>query len=334
MESGNLRSQKAITWLTNDLQLKITVFEPASSDASFRRYFRVVHQYGTHIVMDAPPEKENLRAFIKVADLFSAAGLNVPDILQKNLGQGFLLLQDFGSHCLLDKLNNIDSTLLYKQAMDSLFTLQTNINITECELPQYDFQLLDRELNIFTEWFIQKHLEIPLSAEIRSILKKTGSILIESALEQPLVCVHRDYHSRNLMHLQENSPGIIDFQDAVIGPVTYDLVSLLRDCYISWPETQVETWMSAYFERLKSAGVIICSHTQFRRWFDLMGLQRHLKAIGIFARLNLRDGKSDYLQDIPRTLQYINNISNRYPELSAFSQFIHQHILSNKIFAR
>lgn len=333
MESGSLRKQKALSWLTNDLRLKIAEFEPASSDASFRRYFRVVHQKGTHIVMDAPPEKENLQAFVKVAELFAAADLNVPYILQQNIDQGFLFLEDFGTCCLLDKLNNTNSDRLYQQAMDSLFTLQSNININECDLPQYDYQLLERELNIFSEWFLQKRMDITLSEENRSMLEKVGKLLIESALEQPLVCVHRDYHSRNLMCLQKHSPGIIDFQDAVIGPVTYDLVSLLRDCYISWPEKQIETWMNSYFMRLQHAQAIFSSKAQFRRWFDLMGMQRHLKAVGIFARLNLRDGKSDYLKDIPRTLQYIDTISNRYPELSAFNYFLHKQIMPNNKFA-
>lgn len=332
MESGNLRKQKVLSWLTNDLQLKIDVFEPASSDASFRRYFRVVHQKGTHIVMDAPPEKENLQAFVKVADLFAAADLNVPDILQQNMDQGFLLLEDFGTHCLLDKLKNTNSDSLYQQAMDSLFALQSSININACDLPRYNHPLLQRELKIFSEWFLQKHLDITLSAENHSMLAAVNTLLIESALEQPLVCVHRDYHSRNLMCLQNNSPGIIDFQDAVIGPVTYDLVSLLRDCYISWPEEQVKTWMNTYFLRLQHSQTIFSSKSQFIRWFDLMGMQRHLKAVGIFARLNLRDGKSVYLQDIPRTLQYIDNISNRYPELSAFNHFLHKQILPNKNF--
>ena len=170
-------------------------------------------------------------------------------------------------------------------------------------------------------------MDITVSGDEQTIMNETRSILIKSALDQPRVCVHRDYHSRNLMYLKTDSPGILDFQDAVIGPVTYDLASLLRDCYITWPENRVERWMTEYFHRLHQAGLIHCGIGQFKRWFDLMGMQRHLKAIGIFARLQLRDGKPNYLQDIPLTMNYVTRISSQYPELSAFHQFLKTRIL-------
>jgi hypothetical protein len=192
-------------------------------------------------------------------------------------------------------------------------------------LPRYDEPLLHRELAVFDEWFLGQLLDIQIPA---AVWDKVRALLTASALEQPSTCVHRDYHSRNLMVLDSDSPGVIDFQDAVIGPITYDLVSLLRDCYIAWPEQQVEQWRLNYFERLQQAGLINCSPSQFKRWFDLMGLQRHLKAIGIFSRLHLRDGKSSYLGDIPRTLNYVTTVCRIYPELTEFNDFLHTHVFS------
>ncbi|MGZ8160625.1 MAG: aminoglycoside phosphotransferase family protein, partial [Methylobacter sp.] len=196
--------------------------------------------------------------------------------------------------------------------------------VQSTRLPGYDEALLHRELAIFDEWFLGQLLDIEIPAAVWSAVRTT---LTASALEQPSTCVHRDYHSRNLMVLDSDSPGVIDFQDAVIGPITYDLVSLLRDCYIAWPEQQVEQWRLNYFERLRQAGLIHCSEAQFKRWFDLMGLQRHLKAIGIFSRLHLRDGKPGYLNDIPRTLNYVAAVCAAYPELAEFNDFLHQQVL-------
>ncbi|MEY4211251.1 MAG: hypothetical protein RLZ92_1632 [Pseudomonadota bacterium] len=311
-------------WLRNQIKLDIQSLEPASSDASFRRYFRIIHANGNHIIMDAPPEKENTEPFIRVAKLFASANLHVPAIEQINSEQGFLMLEDLGNACLLDKINPINADRIYGQALDSLFQLQTQIDISRCGLNQYDQPLLERELGIFSEWFLDTLLGIKLPESIKTPLH---DLLISSALEQPQVCVHRDFHSRNLMILDSDSLGIIDFQDAVIGPISYDLVSLLRDCYIEWPAQQVEQWTQAYYQRLVSANLMSVEFAQFKRWFDLMGLQRHLKAVGIFARLHLRDGKSNYLADIPRTLSYISDVSKSYPELSAFSQFLETTIL-------
>ena len=311
-------------WLKTEIKLDIQSLEPASSDASFRRYFRVIHSKGRHIVMDAPPDKENTEPFIRIAKLFESANLHVPAIEEINSEQGFLLLEDLGSTCLLDAINPSNADRIYQQALDSLFQLQTKIAIDNCGLNHYDQRLLERELGIFSEWFLDKLLDIHFP---KSVKKPLHQLLIASALEQPQVCVHRDFHSRNLMILDSNSPGIIDFQDAVIGPISYDLVSLLRDCYIQWPTQQVEQWTAAYYQRLLSANLITVEFAKFKRWFDLMGLQRHLKAVGIFARLHLRDGKSNYLADIPRTVNYINNVSKSYPELSAFSQFLETAVL-------
>ncbi len=313
-----------LDWLENDLLLTVTHCEPASSDASFRRYFRITTSNKQFIVMDAPPSKENTEPFIRIAKLLTQSQVNVPSIFQQNLIDGFLLLEDFGNQCFLDQLNTATADDLYQSAFDSLFKLQTQTPIQNSGLPGYDEPLLHRELAIFDEWFLGQLLDIQIPAAIWDTVR---TLLTASALEQPVTCVHRDYHSRNLMVLDNDSPGVIDFQDAVIGPITYDLVSLLRDCYIAWPEQQVEQWRSNYFERLRQAALINCDPAQFKRWFDLMGLQRHLKAIGIFSRLHLRDGKSNYLGDIPRTLNYVITVCATYPELAEFNNFLHDHVL-------
>ncbi len=339
MIPDDLRTISMFDWLENDLLLNITRCEPASSDASFRRYFRIQTPddcWGQlpgaadrcaeqqFIVMDAPPNKENIEPFIRIAKLLTQSQINVPNIFQQNLSDGFLLLEDFGDQCFLDQLNTDTATALYQSAFDSLFKLQTQTPIQNSGLPDYDEPLLQRELAIFDEWFLTQLLDLQIP---EAVWKTVRTLLTASALEQPRSCVHRDYHSRNLMILDSDSPGVIDFQDAVIGPITYDLVSLLRDCYIAWPEQQVEQWQSNYFERLRQAGLITCSQTQFKRWFDLMGLQRHLKAIGIFSRLHLRDGKSNYLGDIPRTLNYATAVCTAYPELAEFNDFLNKHVL-------
>jgi len=324
MPTTDTRAKAIIHWLSNTLNLNIVQFETASSDASFRRYFRVIHTQGQHIVMDAPPEKENTEPFIRIATLLKSTGLNVPQIYQQDLSQGFLLLEDFGCYCFLDKLNDNNATDLYLSAFKSLNQLQLNPVLSSNQLPHYNEALLNRELSIFYDWFLQQHLKLSIPQAIK---EQFDQVLITSALEQPQVHVHRDFHSRNLMFLAENSPGIIDFQDAVIGPITYDLVSLLRDCYISWPEENVLNWMTIYFKQITALGLINTNIDTFTRWFDLMGLQRHLKAIGIFSRLNLRDNKPGYLADIPRTLDYVRHICNKYPDLAIFNQFLLESIL-------
>lgn len=323
MITDDLRQKILLDWLKDELEMEIKSCQPASSDASFRRYFRIKTATEQYIVMDAPPKKENINAFITVAELFSKADVNTPNIYAQNQARGFLLLEDFGTTSFLDLLTQETADNLYQSAMTSLFQLQSRVEANTAGLPQYDRALLLTELNIFSEWYLEKWLHITMPENIRSSLHH---FLIQSALEQPYICVHRDYHSRNLMVLEQNSPGVIDFQDAVIGPITYDLVSLLRDCYISWPAVLIDQWLQQYYQRLLKAGLIQIRFEHFRRWFDLMGIQRHLKAIGIFTRLKLRDNKPDYLQDIPRTMNYVLNISSNYPELSDFVRFLKHHI--------
>lgn len=324
MMIADLRTIALLDWLENDLLLTINQCAVASSDASFRRYFRIKTPEGQFIVMDAPPEREKLEPFIRVAGLMANAQLHVPAIFQQNLVDGFLLLEDLGSQCVLEAINSQNVNRLYQTACDSLLNLQTKTCLTNSNLPRYDEALLQRELGIFEEWFLEQYLDIEIPT---SLWQTVQAVLINSALEQPVICVHRDYHSRNLMVLDGNELGVIDFQDAVIGPITYDLVSLLRDCYIAWPVSHVEQWMTAYYQRLLAAELITCELTQFKRWFDLMGMQRHLKAIGIFSRLNFRDNKPNYLNDIPRTLNYVTTQAAAYPELAEFSAFLTNTVL-------
>ena len=313
-------------WLKQKLHVTHFNIQPASSDASFRRYYRVT--YGdnqTLIAMDAPPQTEDSGRYIAVAQQLHNIGLNVPQILEADLERGFLLITDLGNRTYLDELTADTADRLYGDAIKALLILQAKGPRAGGLLPSYDQALLERELSLFKDWFLQQHLAIELDEEQQETLEQVDALLVHSALEQPTVTVHRDYHSRNLMIIEKNNPGILDFQDAVVGPVTYDLVSLLRDCYIAWPREQVEQWVNAYYQQLVSTGLLtVVGKDQFLFWFDLMGMQRHMKAIGIFARLNIRDGKPGYLQDIPRTLNYVQEVSARYPELKDFNKFCQQ----------
>ncbi len=264
--------------------------------------------------MDAPPENEDCRPFVAVARHLGGLGLNVPVVYAADLGQGFLLLSDLGSEHYLDHLDQGRQDRLYADAMNALLIMQARGK--RDGLPPYSSELLLREMELFREWLLGRHLQLELDADERRMLDEVFELLVANALEQPQVFVHRDYHSRNLLVTPAPNPGILDFQDAVIGAVTYDLVSLLKDCYISWPREQVEGWVSGYYDLALQSGVLREEHEDsFLRWFDLMGVQRHLKASGIFARLNIRDGKPGYLQDIPRTLNYIVELAPEYPEL-------------------
>jgi len=302
---------------------------PASADASFRRYFRVQHQGQSFIVMDAPPQQEDTAPFIQVAELMAAAGLNVPRILARDIEQGFLQLTDLGNRMYLPALDTDSVDRYYADAMAALLKLQQH---PDGQLPDYDKPLLMREMQLFPDWYLDRHLAIDLSAAQQQRLQQSFELLAAIALEQPRVIVHRDYHSRNLM-LAEPNPGVLDFQDAVFGPVTYDLVSLLRDCYIAWPRQRVEQWVREYHQQALQAGIISgeIDAAQFLRWFDLMGVQRHLKATGIFARLYYRDGKPGYLADIPRTMQYVFDIAVEYPELEDFSALLQELDLPKRV---
>jgi aminoglycoside/choline kinase family phosphotransferase len=323
------RIERLKLWLESELNFSEYNLTPASADASFRRYFRVTHEGECWIVMDAPPEKEDSRPFIAIAKLFLEAGLNVPEVIDVDLEQGYLLLSDLGSESYLAALNESSVERLYGDALGALVAIQA-CHPEPDVLPHYDRKLLLAEQELFREWLLGKHLGITLTAAQSTLCDYVFERLADNALQQPQVCVHRDYHSRNLMVTARNNPGILDFQDAVTGAVTYDLVSLLRDCYIAWPRERVEDWALGYQELALQSGILREEHedpAQFLRWFDLMGMQRHLKAAGIFARLNHRDGKPGYLPDIPRTLGYVTEVAGRYDELAVFGEFVQQAVL-------
>ena len=314
-------------WLETELEFHDYTLNPASSDASFRRYFRVVHDGETFIVMDAPPQREDSRPFLTVSRLLFDAGLNVPEVIDVDLAQGFLLLSDLGSESYLDALGTDTCDRLYGDALAALAMIQTCSTV---DLPLYDHALLVNEMQLFREWLLGRHLDVAVTFTHHQMLDEVFELLAENALTQPRVCVHRDYHSRNLMVTPQNNPGILDFQDAVLGPVTYDLVSLLRDCYISWSREQVEQWALGYQQLALQTGILREQDEdpeQFMRWFDLMGVQRHLKAAGIFARLNHRDGKPGYLGDIPRTLGYVVEVCSRYERLNGLGELVEERVL-------
>jgi hypothetical protein len=310
--------QAWLSGLTRFEQGELTYPVPASSDASFRRYFRVVFKSIAEeiswIIMDAPPQHEDCRPFIQVSNELSQLGLNVPKVVEQDLAQGFLLLSDLGSTTYLSVLNESNAERLYRDALNALVTLQTHAQADH--LPKYDIKLLTNEMGLFTDWLGQTHCDLTMSPSEHQAWLSAQDKLIRSALSQPQVYVHRDYHSRNLMVTEQDNPGILDFQDAVLGPLTYDAVSLLRDCYIVWPAEQVTEWQRQYFLGLCQAGRLTQSEwSAFVQAFDWMGIQRHLKAAGIFARLYHRDGKDGYLKDIPATLNYIIQVGRHYDDM-------------------
>lgn len=327
------RAQQLTDWVSKTLGVAEFLIEPASSDASFRQYFRISFDGKTFVVMDAPPDKEDSQPFIDVGKLFLDVGLNVPKVLDYNLSHGFLLLSDLGNNQYLQALTKNSADQLYSDAFKALHIMRSTLNVSKCKLPAYNRELLLSEMALFREWFLTEYLQINLTQTHHALLDDAFEFLIRSALAQPKICVHRDYHSRNLMVTTTNNPGILDFQDAVIGPLTYDLASLLRDCYIDWPREQVEAWVKQYHAGIFRLGIVneindeLPSYQQLLIWFDLMGVQRHLKAIGIFSRLNIRDGKPGYLKDIPRTLDYVVAVSQGYGELEKLNHFLLKKVL-------
>jgi N-acetylmuramate 1-kinase len=306
---------------------------PLGGDASFRRYFRSQIAQASLMLVDAPPERENTPAFVRAAAEFQAAGLHTPRILAVDLDQGFMIQEDFGDQlylpCLQQALQSADQgrvEQLYAQAITAILRLQSDQRPSA--LPLYDRALLAQEMQLFDHWFCEAMLGMTLAGREQDLLATTRDRLAASALAQPQVRVHRDFHSRNLMvrrqadgsHPEDRPPGVIDFQDAVIGAVSYDLVSLLRDCYIVWPPDQVQAWVAGYAARARALGVLPANYSdrQFQRDFDLMGLQRHIKVLGIFCRLALRDGKSRYLADLPLVMRYVEAVAAQHADLQEF----------------
>lgn len=302
-------------WLHRELGGASFSLTPASEDASFRRYFRATLDDGaTRIVMDAPPDKEDCRPFVRIAGMLTAAGVHAPRVLARDLEQGFLLLSDLGTRTYLNELRADNATALFGDATDALVRWQ--LATRPGELPPYDEALLRREMSLFPDWYVAKHLGMALGAAQKQALESVFAALVKSALAQPSVYVHRDYMPRNLM-VSDPNPGVLDFQDAVYGPITYDMVSLLRDAFISWEEERVLDWTVRYWEKAGRAGLPVgADFGEFWRAFEWMGLQRHLKVLGIFARINYRDGKRKYLADTPRFLKYSRDVGKRYTALA------------------
>ncbi len=309
-------------WLHRQLPGRTFSLAPASADASFRRYFRVALPDATLIVMDAPPEQEDCRPFVHVAGLMAAAGLNVPAILAQDLAQGFLLLSDLGSTTYLAVLDDTNADALFRDAIAALIRWQQASR--EGVLPTYDEALLRRELALFPDWYVRRHLGIELDTSQRDELEVVFSRILANNLAQPKVYVHRDYMPRNLM-LTEPNPGVLDFQDAVYGPITYDVASLFKDAFISWEEQRVLDWTIRYWEQAKRVGLPVNNDFgEFYRDVEWMGLQRHIKVLGIFARICHRDGKPAYIKDAPRFLGYVRAVAARYAPLKPMLRLLDQ----------
>jgi N-acetylmuramate 1-kinase len=322
------------TWLTRDLGWRIGRISVASADASFRRYFRVSRgdvdpaawapRADTLIVMDAPPGKEDIAPYLKVSTLLEQAGAHIPHVHASDARKGFVVMEDLGNTQYLSLLKTgrgVDK--LYGDALTTLANIQVRALGAAQQLAPYDREPLERELNLMPEWFLRKHLGLELTPEELALITVTFEFLLNEALLQPQVFVHRDYHSRNLMVLSQGGPGVIDFQDALRGPIGYDLVSLLKDCYISWSRERVERWVRGYRRVIGNLGVNVGdSEYQFLRWFDLIGVQRHIKVLGIFCRLWYRDGKIGYIADLPLTFEYVRDACRRYPELVEFERWL------------
>jgi aminoglycoside/choline kinase family phosphotransferase len=319
------RLQRLTNWtqgaLREVLRAELDRLEPASADASFRRYFRAFSDHGSHIVMDAPPSHEDCRPWLHVGRLFRAAGANTPEILAENLAEGFLLISDLGSTTYLSALTEDNADRLYRDANAALVKIQ--LASREGELPPYDEALLRRELDLFPDWYLGRHLQVELGPDQRQVLADTFRRILANNLAQPRVYVHRDWHSRNLMLTEGENPGVIDFQDAVYGPITYDLVSIYKDAYIRWDEERVLDWVVRYWEAARQARLPVqADFGDFYRDFEWMGVQRHIKVLGIFARLCHRDGKDGYLKDMPLVMDYLRRACQRYNGLGDFLRLL------------
>lgn len=307
------------SWVSTALHAHLVELTPISADASFRRYYRCIFGNRSYVVMDAPPPHEDCQPFIHIAGLMKSAGLHAPDVLAEDQARGFLLLSDLGKQTYLEALKENNADSLFQDAMASLLKWQKASR--SGVLPAYDRALLRRELDLFTEWYVKAHLKITPTASEQNTLDSIFTLLEDSALNQPMVYVHRDYMPRNLM-LSTPNPGILDFQDAVYGPITYDLVSLFKDAFLSWDQRRIERWRQSYWEMARQADLPVQPLSEFKRAFDWMGLQRHLKVLGIFARINYRDGKSGYLKDTPRFLNYVRDTGKLYREFTPLLELL------------
>lgn len=312
-------------WLEDTLNNRELLIETASADASFRRYFRVTIGAKSLIAMDAPPLQEDCRPFVRLARLLRELKVHTPEVHAEDLDQGFILLEDLGNQDYLDNLGDTSKAdTLYGQAIEALLKLQQG-DITQVE--PYTEEKLKQEMSLFKDWYLEKHLDQPMSENAATAWNDLQNILCEACAEQPSVWVHRDFHSRNLMVTKENNPGVIDFQDLVAGPISYDLASIFKDCYIEWPRSTQLKWLNEYYQKLETPNF---SFETLVQWYDLTGFQRHLKVLGIFCRLNYRDGKADYLSDLPLVAKYCLEVmdiySNKIKEVAEFSKYFSEQI--------
>lgn len=313
-------------WLQQNCTFPIDSLHEIPGDASFRRYFRLYSGTQSYLVMDASQQRDCFEPYVAIAQALYSLGVTVPQVMVQDLSQGYMLISDFGDKQYLKELTRQNADVLYKTVLDSLALLQSCPKVPGWTLPSFDQNFMLRELSEFNSWFLERYLKLSFSVQEKEVLRATFTKLSEAANKQTQVFMHRDYHSANLMLLPEREVGVLDFQDACTGPVTYDLVSLLRDCYIDWPEEQVQSWVGYYYDSLRARHLLQeVSLGQFLTWFDWMGMQRHMKALFIFARKYLRDNTANYLKFMPRTLNYIVKISARYPEFQAFHTYM-QHL--------
>ena len=319
------RYEKLESWLSQN-NYDVSSLRVLSGDASFRKYYRVDKDAISYVVMDCPPDKENLDAFIKISDKLQKAKINVPKLFECNEDDGFLVISDLGDNLYSKKLDKETVYCLYTDALETIVKMQMNTDLSG--LDNFD-NLYDEENKLFTDWFLQHHQKIDLDDSLKSDLSIEFDKINSIIRDIPKTFVHRDFHSRNLLVTDTNNPGVIDYQDAVLGPVTYDLVSLLKDCYITWDDGLIEDMLESFFTRIKSNS--INSISDFRYWFDITGLQRHIKAIGIFSRLNYRDNKNGYLKDIPRTYAYVDKVLNKYEDLSNLNEIFNNLEIANKL---
>ncbi len=325
------RESMRLEWTRQALADPDAPLERASNDASFRSYWRTRSAGRSWVVMDAPPDKEDIRPWLDVAARLSRAGIHVPDIQSADAERGFVLMEDLGDRLLLPELSESSADRLYGGAMETIVRMQLHADADG--LPTYDEARLVAEMELMPEWLLKRHLGYTPECEEWDVVESALRALETSARAQPQVFVHRDFHSRNLLLTGRDDPGVIDFQDAVLGPITYDLVSLLRDCYIAWPQARVEAWVEEHRLRLVDAGFAVVGPEAFLRAFDLMGLQRHIKVLGIFCRLWYRDGKAGYLQDLPLVWAYTRDVGRRYVEIAPLVELIERVIGSRDLTA-
>lgn len=318
------RTQARLDWARQARGDASLALESASSDAGFRSYWRTVGDTAPHIVMDSPPDKEDVRPWLAMRDVLEAGGVRVPRVLARDVDNGFLLLEDLGAQTYLHVLDDDNADALMDAAVTQLLRLQAIA--PRPSLPAYDAAMLMRELRLFDAWYLGTHLGVVLNADERATLDEAYALLVDAALAQPQVLVHRDYMPRNLMPTGDvDAPAVLDFQDAVRGPVAYDALSLFKDAFLSWPEARVDAWLDRYHARALATGIPVPPLAAFRRDADLIGVQRHLKVLGIFARLQHRDGKPKYLTDAPRFIAYLQAVLPRYPQCDALSRLIARH---------